>query len=64
MLKKPPHDDVIEAKEVYSQQSFGRYKGKLVLRNLSPSVYLDVNNNINIFNLPMGTEQGGWECFM
>ena len=31
--KKPTHDDIIEAKEVYIQQSFGRYKGKLVLRN-------------------------------
>ena len=38
LLKKPTHDDIIEAKEVYIQQSFGRYKGKLVLRNLSPSV--------------------------
>ena len=37
-LKKQTHDDIIEAKEVYIQQSFGRYKGKLVLRNLSPSV--------------------------
>ena len=36
--KKPTHDDVIEAKEVYIQQSFGRYKGNLVLCNLSPSV--------------------------
>ena len=26
-------DDIIEAKEVYIQQSFGKYKGKLVLRN-------------------------------
>ena len=25
-------DDIIEAKEVYIQQSFGRYNGKLVLR--------------------------------
>ena len=33
VLKKPPHDGVIEAKEVYIQQSFRRYKGKLVLRN-------------------------------
>ena len=32
-LKKPSHDDIVEAKEVYIQQSFGRYKGKLVLRN-------------------------------
>ena len=29
----PTHDDIIEAKEVYIQQSFRRYKGKLVLRN-------------------------------
>ena len=27
------HDDIIETKEVYIQQSFGRYTGKLVLRN-------------------------------
>ena len=33
LLKKPTHNDVIEAKLVYIQQSFGRYKGKLVLRN-------------------------------
>ena len=32
-LEKPTHDDIIEAKEVYIRQSFGRYKGKLVLRN-------------------------------
>ena len=40
LLKKPTHDNIIEAKEVYIQQSFGRYKGNLVLRNLSPSVYI------------------------
>ena len=33
LLKKPSDDDIIKAKEVYIQQSFGRYKGKLVLRN-------------------------------
>ena len=33
LLMKPTHNDIIEAKEVYSQLSFGRYKGKLVLRN-------------------------------
>ena len=33
LLKDPSHDDIIDAKEVYIQQSFGRYKGKLVLRN-------------------------------
>ena len=38
--EEPTHDDIIEAKEVYIQQSFGRYKGKLVLRNLSPSVFI------------------------
>ena len=38
LLKKAFHDDIIEAKEVYIQQSFGRNKRKLVLRNLSPSV--------------------------
>ena len=31
LLKEPTHDDIIEAKEVYIQQSFGRYKGKIVL---------------------------------
>ena len=31
--KKPTHDDIIKPKEVYIQQSFGRCKGKLVLRN-------------------------------
>ena len=30
---KPTHDDIIESKEVYIQQDFGRYKGKLVSRN-------------------------------
>ena len=33
LLKKPTHDYIIEAKEVYVQQSFGRYEGKLVLSN-------------------------------
>ena len=36
LLPKPTHDDIIDSKEVYInyiQQSFGRYKGKLVLRN-------------------------------
>ena len=33
LLKKSTRDDIVEAKEVYIQQSFGRYKGKLVLRN-------------------------------
>ena len=33
LLKQLTPDDIIEAKEVYIQQSFGRYKGKLVLRN-------------------------------
>ena len=34
LLKKPTHDDIIEAKEFYIQQllSFGRYKEKLMLR--------------------------------
>ena len=27
------HDDIIEANEFYIQQSFGSYKGKIVLRN-------------------------------
>ena len=30
---KPTYDDIIEAKEVYSQLSFERYKGRLILRN-------------------------------
>ena len=29
LLEKPTHDDIIEVKEVYIQQSFVRYKGKL-----------------------------------
>ena len=33
LLKKPTHNDIIEAKSVYIQESFGRYKGKLALRN-------------------------------
>ena len=33
LLKKPTHDDIIKAQEVYIQQSFGRYKRKLLLRN-------------------------------
>ena len=33
LLKKPTHDDIIETMEVYIQQSFGGYKGKLVLHN-------------------------------
>ena len=32
-VEEANYDDIIEAKEVYIQQSFGRYKGKLVLRN-------------------------------
>ena len=31
LLKKPAHDDIIEAKEFYIQLSFERYTGKLVL---------------------------------
>ena len=38
LLMKPTHDDIIEAKKIYIQLSFERYKGKLVLRILSPSV--------------------------
>ena len=30
---KPTHDDIIEAKEVYIQLSFERYKVKLMLRS-------------------------------
>ena len=30
---KPSHDDIIEEKEVYSQLSFAKYKGKLMLHN-------------------------------
>ena len=33
LLRKPTQDDIIEAQEVYTQQYFGRYKRKLVLRN-------------------------------
>ena len=32
LLKKPLHDDNIEAKKVFIQPSFEIYKGKLVLR--------------------------------
>ena len=32
LLMKPAHGDIIEEKEVYSQLSFERYKGKLILR--------------------------------
>ena len=35
---KPTHDDTIEAKDVYIQLSFERYKVKLMLRYLSLSV--------------------------
>ena len=38
LLMKPTHVDVIEAKEIYSQLSFERYKRKLMLHKLSPSV--------------------------
>ena len=58
LLKKQTHDDIIEAKEVYIQQAFGRYKGKLVLPNYSPSVYksgasvhftnFNINNHIRL----------------
>ena len=44
LLKKPTHDDIIDAKEFYIQLPFERYKGKLVLRFLSPSVYKYINN--------------------
>ena len=30
---KTTHDDIIEAMEVYSQLSYERYKGKLMLHN-------------------------------
>ena len=40
---KPRHGDIIEAKEIYSQLSVERYKGKLVLRIQSPSVYVCIN---------------------
>ena len=33
LLKKQIHDDIVEAKEIYIQKSFGRYKGNLVLHN-------------------------------
>ena len=39
LLKRPAQDDIIEAKEFYKQLSFEKYKGKLVLRFSSPSVY-------------------------
>ena len=46
LLMKPTHDDIIEAKEIYIQLSFERYKGKLMLRNLSPSVYIQETSKI------------------
>ena len=48
LLMKPTHDDIIEAKEVYIHLSFERYKVKLMLRNLSPSVYLHGLSNDHI----------------
>ena len=41
---KTTHDDIIDTKEVYIQLSFERYEGKLVLHNLSPSVYIKIGN--------------------
>ena len=38
LLMKQTHDDIIEANEVKIQQSFERYKGKLMLHISSPSV--------------------------
>ena len=40
LLKKLTQIDIIKAKKFYIQLLFGRYKGKLVLRNYSPSVYI------------------------
>ena len=37
---KLTHDDIIEAKEVYIQLSFERYKVKFMLHNYSLSVYI------------------------
>ena len=39
-LKKPTQDKIIEAKKFYIQLFFERYKGKIVLRFKSPSVYI------------------------
>ena len=39
-LKKPAEVDIIEAKEFYIQLYFVRYKGKLVVRFYSPTVYI------------------------
>ena len=33
LLMEPTHDDIIEAKEVYSQLPFERYQGKLMMHN-------------------------------
>ena len=46
---KPTRDESIEAKEVYIQLSLGRYKGKLALRNLSPSIYIFYLTDTHIF---------------
>ena len=40
-MKKPTHDNMTEAKEVYIQLSFERYKRKLVLRFYLKSVSID-----------------------
>ena len=40
---KLTYDDIIEVKEVDTQLSFGRYKGKFVLRYYSSSVYKKIS---------------------
>ena len=44
-VKKHTHDDIIEAKEVYFQLYFERYKGKLVLHFISLSVHIIQHSN-------------------
>ena len=46
---EPTHDYIIEAKEVYIQLYFGKYKRKLVLRN-SPSVYISSTTRVLTLN--------------
>ena len=55
---KPTHNDIIDAKEVYSQLSFEKYKGKLLMRNLIPSVYIHLTTVVP-FN--EGVQSGSYQ---
>ena len=54
---KPTDDDILEAKKVYFQLSFERYQGELVLRNLSPPVYIPGNNRLKATEKVLKSEQ-------